>query len=87
MLISFRTSHRVLGWAKWFLEVLVVVRVQFAEVLLLLVSETIYRVSFLSMSPSRPEGSDLKTFGGTVLLRRRLPIIVVYAHFLFELPL
>jgi len=37
-----------------------------SEVLLSLVSGTSYRVSFLSMSPSRPEGSDLKTFGGMV---------------------
>ena len=67
----FRTSRRVLGWAKWFVEVPVVVQVKFPEVSLLLVSEIIYRVSFLSMNPSRPEGLDLKTFGGLVLLRRR----------------
>ena len=40
--------------------------------MLLLVSETIYRVSSLSTIPNQLAGSDSKTFGGTVALQRRL---------------
>ena len=62
-LVTLCSSCRVLGCVKRPVGVFVVARVQFPVGLLLLVSETIYRASFLNMIPSRLEGLDLKIFG------------------------